>query len=172
MSRLSESLAWPGEAPRGDANSPFRLQLQKPSLGFHPSRWLCSNKEGSSSAYFHYITGWKSGRECYFCFPGRTGDRRKNEPIFHSSPPTLAICVSISYYHKSSFKTIHSLDLSTNKKPNLILSGQTYVLANVYPDKTARWLQSPGCLGSPPPPTLCLFFFFLNECLIISCLLI
>lgn len=43
---------------------------------------------------FHYVTGWKSGRECYFCFAGQRG-RRKNEPVFHSSPPTLGhLCIN------------------------------------------------------------------------------
>ena len=62
-------------------------------------------------------------------------EQRKNVSIFHSSPPALSHqCVDFLL----SQKLLNLLlDLSTNKNPNLIISGQTYVLAKVEPNKTA-----------------------------------
>lgn len=92
------------------------------------SHWLCSNpKEGRYPFILFSLRHRMAIRERMLFLLSSQWEQRKNVSIFHSSPPTLG--------HQCDFLLSQKLlnlllDLSTNKKPNLILSGQTWQKSN------------------------------------------
>ena len=121
------------------------------------SRELCpSPKEGSSSSYFHYSTGWRSQRECDFYFPAR-GSKGKMYQYFTRLLQHWAIYVSISNITKAFKPFVWSVNKQKAKsnpfRPNL------------RPGKSLTKQNSPGtcssgCFGSPFPRPSLLFLSF------------